>query len=145
MDDLTNMHNQWQEKPSKCSKCGGALSYKGLGEYVCCSCENIERDDFGKVRHFIEVNGPSTAMVINEGTGVPISKINAYLRQGRVEIPDGSGIYINCERCGTAIRYGRFCQQCAAEMSKQVKGYDMGERPKNNTSEMRFFGKNRRY
>lgn len=137
---------KWDLKPTVCSKCGGELSYKSLGEYVCESCGNIERDDFGKVRSYIDENGPTPAVIISEQTGVAIDKINEFLRQGRVEIPEGSDIYIKCEKCGTDIRFGRFCPACAAKLSKQLKGvFEVGEVPKKKSAvegKMRFIGKN---
>ncbi len=136
---------KWEEKPTACSKCHGGLHYKSHGEYVCEACGNIERDDFGKVRHFLEENGPTSAIIISENTGVPIEKINEFLRQGRVEIPEGSDIYIKCEKCGTDIRFGRFCPACASKLSKQLQGvFEAGEIPKNkasNDGKMRFIGR----
>ena len=118
-------------KPVRCSKCGGNLKYISHGEYECEICGNIERDDFGKVRKYVEENGATPAAIISDNTGVPINRINEMLRQGRVEIPDGSGVYIKCERCGCDIRYGRFCPACALAMGKQIQGaLDMGEVPK---------------
>lgn len=121
----------WEEKPSVCSICSGRLCYRSHGEYICESCGNIDRDDFGKVRNYIEVNGPTPALLIAEGTGVPMDKINAYLRQGRVEIPEGSSIYITCEGCGRDIRFGRFCPDCAIKLSKQIQGaLEVGDVPR---------------
>ena len=136
----------FEEKPVRCSKCGGNLVYKSQGEYECKICGNIERDDFGKVRHYIEVNGATPAAIISENTGVPITKIDKFLREGRVEIPDGSDVYIKCERCGCDIRYGRFCPACVLAMGKQIQGaLDMGELPtkKNNAGRMHFLDKER--
>ena len=134
-------------KPVRCSKCGGELSYKSHGEYVCEVCGYTERDDFGKVRHYIDENGATPAAIISENTGVPIAKINQFLRQGRVEIPDGSDVYIKCEKCGCDIRYGRFCPACALAMGKQIQGaLDMGEIPKKksgNRGKMHFLDSER--
>ena len=136
----------WEVKPSKCSKCGLMLEYKGNGEYICSGCGNVERDDFGKVRHYIEENGPSKATDIAAGTGVDISKINRYLKQGKIEIPEGGGPYIKCERCGCDIRYGRFCPSCALSMCNDMKvALDVGEVPRQrkNSGKMHFLGSDR--
>ena len=90
------------------------------GGYVCEKCGNETFDDFGKIKAYIDEHGPSPGIVISEATGVPIAKINRYLRQGRIEIPDGSGEYIPCEKCGQPIRYGRFCPACAAQLAKSI-------------------------
>ena len=136
-----------EPKPTRCKKCGGELEYVALGEYKCRSCGYVEMDDFGKIRTFLAENGPSPAIVINQATGVSLDKINSYLRQGKIEIPEGSNIYIRCENCGTEIRYGRFCPACAAKLSKSLQGIEIGETPKvkrANTGKMRFIGSDKK-
>lgn len=132
-------------KPRFCTLCGGKLVYRSLGEYKCEQCNEIVFDDYGKVRAYIDNHGPSPAIAISEGTGVSLDKINEYLKQGRIEIPEGSDIYIPCERCGTDIRYGRFCPACAAQLSKNLQGaFEAGEVPKNRPKregKMRFIGR----
>lgn len=58
-----------------------------------------------------------------------------FLKQGRVEIPDGSDVYIKCQRCGTDIRYGRYCPECMMKIAKNIGqamwSPDLGEKPHN--------------
>lgn len=129
-----------------CEKCGGEYEYMSLGEYRCRRCGHTDKDDYGKVRAFIEENGPSPALAIAKGTGVSALKIKQFLRQGRIEIPDGSNSYIKCENCGsTDIRYGRFCSACARELAKEFEGAFkpeyVGEEPKHNNAKMHFLDK----
>ena len=137
---------KWEVKPSICTRCGGSLLYRSHGEYECKECGHIERDDFGKVYNYISENGATPAILISESTGVPIDKINDFLKQGRVEIPEGSDVYIKCEKCGTDIRFGRFCPACAMKLTKQLQGaFEAGEVPKTkpkNDGKMRFIGRN---
>ena len=122
-----------QRKPEICELCGGKMFYMGSGTYQCEDCHNIVMDDFGKVKAFLEENGASPAVVISESTGVPLDIINIYLRTGRLEIPEGSKYFINCERCGCSIRYGRFCPECAKILAGGIKAVfnaDVGEKPK---------------
>jgi Zn-finger nucleic acid-binding protein len=116
-----------------CPSCNIPMVYIYGETFECPMCKRKELTDFGKIREFLDENGPKPAMVISEATNVDMDVINVYLRQGRVEIPDGSGIYIRCESCGTDIRYGRFCPECAAKASKDVGmgmlSADMGEKP----------------
>ena len=124
----------FDDTPRTCEKCGGKYKFNSHGSYICEDCGNIVFDDFGKIRTFLDEHGPSPALIISEGTGVSLSKITRFLRQGRIEIPDGSGEYINCENCGEPIRYGRYCPTCAAKLSKNMAvtltSGDIGERPK---------------
>ncbi len=116
-----------------CKQCGGKMNYAYGENLVCSLCGSQERTDFGKVRDFIEENGPQPAIVIHNGTGVSLQYIDLLLREGRIEIPDGSSMYIQCKKCGTDIRYGRYCPECMLAMSKEVHGAfgraDVGERP----------------
>lgn len=78
--------------------------------------------------------GPSPAVVIAAGTGVKPEIINHFLKKGRLEIPEGSKYFLQCERCGCAIRYGRFCPECMRELTGGIRAAfheDVGERPKN--------------
>ena len=111
------------ERAKICPKCGELMHYAFGEVFKCDNCGAEELTSFGKVRKYIEDHGPSNASNISDGTGVPVSTINRYLREGRIEIPDGSDSYIKCEDCGAEIRYGRYCPTCAA---KHNKGQNVG-------------------
>lgn len=132
----------------KCSNCGGKITYLYSGIYKCEECGFQDFDDFGKIKSFLEQNGPTPAVIISENTGVPISIIDDYLRQGRIEIPNGSHHYIKCERCRTDIRYGRFCPDCVKELAGDIKkaffNEAVGEKPKDNPGKMRFLGNDKK-
>ncbi len=127
----------------RCENCGGLLKDAGLGIYVCSQCGHEMLSEFGKVKKYIEDNGPSNAYNISQGTGISVSKIDRYLREGRIEIPDGSESYISCEMCGVDIRYGRYCPVCATKLKKTLKSAlmpsEIGEIPKRN-GKMRYMG-----
>ncbi len=136
-----------ERKPVKCSKCKGRLKYIGGGYYECYDCGNREVDDFGKIKDFIEDYGPSPAIVIAEQTDIPIDLVNGMLREGRLEIPEGSDVYIECESCGCSIRFGRYCPDCIKKRTSNLNGIffnpEMGEKPQNNpkkgeTGKLRF-------
>lgn len=132
----------FRDTPVHCKNCGGKLEYKGSGRYKCQICGTIKLDNFGKVREYIEENGPASAMEISMATGISVTQIGEYLRKGRLEVPENSNVFIHCERCGCDIRYGRFCPECARELANDVKraflAEDVGERPKKIRGKMRF-------
>lgn len=122
-----------QRKMEKCELCHNKMKYEGGGRYRCVYCGMEVLDDFGKLRQFLEENGPTPEAIISQATGVSMDKIDSFLRKGRVEIPDGEKYYLNCERCGCDIRYGRYCPECATmEMRDNFNAsyQDVGERPK---------------
>lgn len=132
-------------RPMECDKCGGKCKYKAQGIYECIMCGNTMLDDYGKVRVYLDEHGRNSAIVISKETGVAVSTIQDYLRNGQLEIPDGSPMYAKCAKCGTDIRYGIYCSGCAAQLSKDIRGTihmgNIGEKPKNKaTGKMRFLG-----
>ena len=68
-----------------CPKCGELMRYAFGEVFKCDNCGAEEMTSFGKVRKYIEDHGPSNAANISDGTGVPVSTINRYLREGRIE------------------------------------------------------------
>ena len=122
-------------KPVVCEICGSKIYYVAGGEYQCKNCEHTMLDDFGKVKQYLDMFGPSSAVEIQEYTGVKREVIDLFLKKGRLEIPQGSNYYIKCEKCKCSIRYGRFCPECAKEAESTAKGIrvlmeEVGEKPK---------------
>ena len=122
------------ERTKLCPSCGEKMHYVYGELFECQHCGVCELSDFGKVKEFLNANGPQPAIIINEQTGVAIDYINHLLKEGRIEIPDGSEVYIKCQKCGADIRYGRFCPECMMVLSKDVKNAlwmpEVGEKPK---------------
>lgn len=125
----------------RCENCGGILKDAGVGIYVCSQCGHETLSPFGQVKKYIQENGPDNAYNISQATGVPVSRIDKFLREGRIEIPDGSDCYITCEMCGTDIRYGRYCPACATKLKKELSSAliatEIGEIPKK-SGKMRY-------
>lgn len=121
------------ERSKICPECGTNMKYVFGEQFQCPKCGRLELSDFGKVKKFLDENGPQPAIIINQETNVSLDYINLLLRQGRIEIPDGSDIYVKCQRCGTDIRYGRFCPDCMLQIAKSVNGVmwmeEVGEKP----------------
>lgn len=128
------------ERIKFCPTCGEPMKYMFGEVYKCSKCGRSELTDFGKVREFLEKSGPQPAVVISRETGVELNVIDKFLREGRVEIPDGSDIYIKCQSCGTDIRYGRFCPECMMKISKDIGqamlAPEVGEKPRIKSGKM---------
>ena len=116
-----------------CSKCNAVMKYMAMGEYKCPECGNEELDDYGKVRRYLDEHGSTPAAIIESETGVRRTVINDYLRHGRLEISDGSPIFLKCEICGKDIKFGRVCAACAKNaVTRQKDPYsveEIGEEP----------------
>ncbi len=115
--DLVNYYHI----PRTCKDCGGVMVYKGVGEYQCELCGDIDYDDYGKVRLYIEQHKGATAAEIENAVGVSQRSIRRMLRESRIEIAEGSKIFLHCEICGANIRSGRFCHECEFKVHRNLE------------------------
>ncbi|MDR5659768.1 MerR family transcriptional regulator [Serpentinicella sp. ANB-PHB4] len=100
-----------------CSKCGRVFSYKG--STVCSRCASTYEDDYKKVKDYLYDNPGASISEVSEETEVPEKQILKYLREARIEIREDSNYLLDCERCGTGIKSGRYCDKCAGEMRRE--------------------------
>lgn len=135
-----------------CRRCRRLFEYMNIGYGLCPGCAKIDNEAFRKVKDYLMENQTATAQQISAAVGVSVGAIYQYLRDGRIEIPENSPIYIKCEMCHGDIRYGRFCPECAVKAQKELnKGtaiidiYEIGEKPKHKeTGKMHTYkGRNR--
>jgi len=126
-----------------CIKCRRLFNYPGFGTKYCPDCMKEDEKLRQKVKDFLYENGAANMYEISQATGVSEHMIRQYLRDGMLEIPENSPIFIKCEKCGCDIRYGRWCPECAAQMSAELKGcyIGVGEKPKSTGGKMRFLNK----
>lgn len=122
----------------KCPKCGTTYKDMEASFYQCGNCGYEEPTNFGIVRAYLEEHGNSSALEISRDTGISVREINSFLRKGRLEIPEGSDIFIKCKKCGVDLRYGKYCPACANEIAKELKeAFDIstvGAVPRSNMS-----------
>ncbi len=129
----------------ECKRCGKMFFYTGVGKCICAECKAEDEAEFEMVKDYIYDNHSATIMQVSKETGVKICRIKSYLRDGRLIIPDGSPIFLNCEVCGTNIKFGRLCRECADTMSSELKRemhvdeFQIGDKPKSTyDARMRF-------
>ncbi|RKD23538.1 flagellar operon protein TIGR03826 [Caminicella sporogenes DSM 14501] len=104
-----------------CKECGKLFQYDGISK-LCYSCRKKDEEDFKRVKDYIYDNTGATITEVSEATGVSEDKILRYLREGRLEIVgENPGLVLDCERCGRAIRTGRYCEECAREIEKELR------------------------
>lgn len=107
--------------PRECVKCGGVMVFQGLGEYKCEKCGELAYDDYGKVRGYIEEHRGATAAQVEEATGVSQKTIRRLLKEGRLEVAEGSKMFLRCELCGKDIRSGKYCPECEVKMHRSLE------------------------
>lgn len=155
------------KKPVKCQRCGGRLCYIGGGRYRCPLCGREAYDDFGKIKKFLEDNGPSPPIVISQSTGVSSEVVEAFQKKNfvtsnqvkllGVEREDKvkpvkvfkerqTNYHLKCARCGDGIASGRYCTTCIKELAGDIRDVFKQEEirrkiEKGASCEMRFLGK----
>ncbi|WP_026895472.1 TIGR03826 family flagellar region protein [Clostridiisalibacter paucivorans] len=103
-----------------CRKCGKIYQYDGFK--ICPTCRKEDEIDFQKVKDYLYDNPNATIQMVSEETEVSEKKILRYLKEGRLELKDGSkNLILECERCGVSIKTGRFCDKCAVEIERELK------------------------
>lgn len=107
--------------PRVCEECGGVMVFRGVGEYHCEKCDHVEYDDYGKVRLYLEHHRGATAAEVEEKTGVPQRTIRKLLKEDRLEVADGSKVFLLCEICGKTIKSGRFCKECETKFHRRIE------------------------
>ncbi len=129
----------------ECKRCGKMFCFTGIGKCICASCKEEDEAEFEKVKDYIYENLSATIMQVSKETGIRVTRIKSYLRDGRLVIPDGSAVFLKCEMCGADIKFGRLCRECADSLSNdlrhemQVEEFQIGEKPKgSNAGRMRF-------
>ncbi len=111
-----------------CPRCGRIFADNGTHR-ICSDCRHQEEDDYEKVKAFLWDNPRSTIGKVHEETGVSEDTIIKFIRENRL-ITEGLEIKasLKCQRCGTTISHGRFCQKCQDEL---VDGFsDTGKEKK---------------
>jgi len=104
-----------------CRRCGKMYNYIG-GPPICIDCKNADEEIFKKVKEYLYDRPGATLSQVATDLDVSVEKIRMFLKEGRLEITEGSNIILECERCGKAIKTGRFCNECQHEVSKDILG-----------------------
>lgn len=117
--------------PRLCTKCGGVMIFKGVGEYRCEDCNELAYDDYGKVRVYLEKHKGATAIEIEAVTGVKQKTIRMMLKEARFELTDDSKAFLFCESCKKKIRSGRLCPQCEMEVHRNLEEKQRKQRNQN--------------
>jgi len=106
------------------------MIFKGVGEYQCEDCQYVDYDDYGKVRLYIEEHKGATAAQIEEAVGVPQRTTRRLLKDGRIQVAEGSKTFLRCELCGKTIRFGQYCPECEVKVHRELEAQQREQRRK---------------
>lgn len=124
-----------------CRNCKRLFNYI-TGEKICPSCRDLLEEKFQQVKKFIEENPGLNINKVSEECDTTVKQIKKWVREERLSFTDDSLVGLECERCGTMIHSGRFCKNCAGNLSDAMTDAfrkQQQERIRKNTSaKMRF-------
>lgn len=115
-------------RPTECKSCGGIMVYRGVGEYMCEDCGEMDYDDYGKVRNYLEKRRGANVTEISEYTGVSHKKIRDMVKENRFEVIDDRIGYVKCEMCGINIKSGRLCKDCEIAYHRKIEAEERAKR-----------------
>ncbi len=125
-----------------CLKCERAFSYDGVE--LCPKCRYEDDGDFKIVKDYLYDNPGADINKVSKETEVELKKILMYLKEGRIEIKEGSAnTILSCERCGVAVNMGRFCKKCIVSMEKEFTSAISGDKKKEEGIEFKSSSKNK--
>lgn len=101
-----------------CKTCGKVFA--SLGERVCPDCKQKEDEMFVVVKEYIYDHPKASITEVSEETGVDESIILRYMREGRIEVAEGSISVLTCEKCGKSISTGKYCPDCQKKLVNQL-------------------------
>ena len=98
-----------------CPRCGKIFAF--LRTPVCPACQQLEEEEFERVKEYIYENPGMNMAIVSEATEVPIEKILKFLKDERLELTSESdNLVLECERCKKPVRSGKYCEKCKSDI-----------------------------
>ncbi|GAB6100033.1 membrane protein [Halanaerocella petrolearia] len=125
----------------KCKRCKKVFSPVG-GAKICPRCKQKEEEDFEDVKEYLWDYPDANLEQITEDTGVDREIIRKFIREGRLLSLDGVNLKVECQRCGTEIDSGKYCEECSGELQQGLKSNKNKQKEKKkNKSNHRMFSR----
>ena len=113
---------------SNCKRCGKMYGY--TGKPICPNCFIKEEEDFETARAYVKENPGAGMKDVSDETGVPIKLLTKFVREGRIDLADGSKFMAACTDCGKTISTGRLCNECMAKLGREMMDAVPSQKPK---------------
>ncbi|MGB9682847.1 MAG: hypothetical protein ACP5RW_09510 [bacterium] len=98
---------------ANCKECGRL--FVKVSSDICPDCQREIEEDFEKVRRYLKDHPNPKITEIIEATGISDSRLNRFIRAGRLSIKPV------CESCGKPIESGRLCPECRMKLLSEIK------------------------
>lgn len=101
-----------------CRRCRKLFNY--IASPYCPRCVDEIDKEYRIVRDYIYDHPNEGIQEIADATEVDERSILELLRDGRLEL-DSQSSALQCERCGSSITTGRYCDRCQSNLSNELK------------------------
>ena len=105
-------------KMKNCSNCGKVFVSINNSR-ICMDCRAKEEEYEKKIIAYVRDNPKSTIAQIVEETGAQEPLIRRMIREGRF-VATGVELYYPCDKCGSPIQRGQYCEKCQKEMREEL-------------------------
>ena len=104
----------------KCKQCKELFS-PSRNEKICPKCRQGEEEKYKLLKDYLWDHPGATVSELHRETGVEKKLIRKFVKEGRFVQIDGINLSVDCERCGTSIPSGRFCEDCKGDLRKDFE------------------------
>jgi flagellar operon protein (TIGR03826 family) len=96
---------------------------------VCDACYKEEEKQFDAVYKFLRnrENRAATIPRVVEATGVDEDLLLKFIRTGRIKVTSFPNLGYPCDKCGTLIKKGKLCDDCADELRAELEIFNKEE------------------
>jgi flagellar operon protein (TIGR03826 family) len=114
-----------------CPKCG-SIYVKNKFRDVCDACYKEEEKQFEAVYKFLRIreNRAATIPRVVEATGIDEDLLLKFIRTGRLKIATFPNLGYPCDKCGSLIKKGKLCDDCAEDLRKELDFFNKEEKRK---------------
>ncbi len=103
-----------------CVKCGKLFNHVS-GPRVCQQCNKALEEKFMEVKQYVREHPNIDMRTLSKECEVSPKQIQRWVREDRLVFSSDSPIGIPCERCGTPIKSGRYCENCKNGMQRGLE------------------------
>ena len=102
-----------------CKHCNGLFETE-VGANVCSRCLVDNQESFECVREYLRKHPGTPMSTVAEQTGIAHYLIEHFLKQERIEVAPDSPITLACNKCGTRINAGMYCEPCGISLREEL-------------------------
>ena len=105
-------------KMKNCSSCGKVFVSIN-GARICMDCREKEERWEKAIVEYVRDHPKCQIGEIVEATGVQEPVVRRMIREGRF-LSSGVELFYPCEKCGSPIQKGQYCEKCQKEMREEL-------------------------